>query len=152
MLENTSITSYAVNPGVCESNLWRNVWPYSWRLTWLCLSPWVYLFCRTPNYGAETTYYCALDRELSTESGKYYKNCKEVGEKFYEFIRNFGCFVLEPIMNTTIFVFNILLFFVGQWESNFYSVHWSESCSKFLLFSLLYLFFVENLKLVWKRM
>ena len=41
--------------------------------------PWVYVFCKSASHGAETTYYCCLDREIGLESGKYYKNCKEVG-------------------------------------------------------------------------
>ena len=77
-LEGTGITSYAVNPGLSETNLWRNIFPYGYRITWLFLLPWIYVFCKSPSYGAETTYYCSLDRELEGVSGKYYRNCKQV--------------------------------------------------------------------------
>ena len=78
VLKGSSVTSYAVNPGLCETNLWRNIFPYNYSITWFFMSPWGYLFCRTPSNGAETTYYCSIDRDIEEDSGKYYKNCEEV--------------------------------------------------------------------------
>lgn len=105
LLANKGITVYAVNPGPSETYLWRNVFPYNYRITWLILLPWVYLFCLSPNFGAETTYFCALDKDLEKETGLFYKNCKrkdigsfnsKTAEKLWEVSERLAKFYLNP--------------------------------------------------------
>ena len=91
-LKDSGVTANAANPGNSCTDLWRDIFPYGWNLTWFLLSPYTYLFWKTPSMGAETTYYCALDRELEKVSGSYFKDCQkesfpdlndEVGRKLW---------------------------------------------------------------------
>ena len=65
----TQVTTYAVHPGVVRTELWR----YQG-----CLDRLMRPFFKTPEQGAQTTLYCALAPELTTISGRYYADCKEV--------------------------------------------------------------------------
>ena len=38
----------------------------------------LYLFSKTPENGAQTSIFCAVDESLENCTGKYYKDCKEV--------------------------------------------------------------------------
>ena len=77
LLKDTGVTVNAANPGLTATNLWQEVFPYNWKLTWVLLSPYSYIFWKSSSMGAETSYFCALDRELSTVTGKYFKDCKQ---------------------------------------------------------------------------
>ena len=77
LLKDTGVTVNAANPGLTATNLWQNVFPYNWKITWFLLSPYSYMFWKSSSMGAETSYYCALDRDLSNVTGKYFKDCKE---------------------------------------------------------------------------
>ena len=43
----------------------------------LLVSPFLWLFTKRPNAGAQTLVYCALEPSLQNVSGKYFSNCKE---------------------------------------------------------------------------
>ena len=78
LLKDAGVTVNAANPGLTATNLWQDVFPYSWKITWFLLSPYSYMFWKSTSMGAETSYYCALDRDLSNVTGKYFEDCKEV--------------------------------------------------------------------------
>ena len=43
-----------------------------------CMFGWLFRFVvKTPFNGAQTTLYCALDKRLENETGKYYSDCEE---------------------------------------------------------------------------
>ncbi|XP_057302045.1 retinol dehydrogenase 13-like [Hydractinia symbiolongicarpus] len=73
----TQLTVNAVNPGVCVTDLWNNVFPYSWKLAWIFIYPYSYLFWRPSSMAAETSYYCSLERELENVTGKYFAECEQ---------------------------------------------------------------------------
>ena len=77
MLKESGVTVNAANPGITATNLWQHVFPYSWKITWFFLSPYSYMFWKNSSMGAETTYFCALDRDLASVTGKYFKDCAE---------------------------------------------------------------------------
>ncbi|XP_062848260.1 retinol dehydrogenase 12, like isoform X1 [Trichomycterus rosablanca] len=69
-LEGTGVTTYALHPGVVQTDLWRHLnWPQQAAM-WLARP-----FTKTSVQGAQTTIYCAVAPELETESGKYYSDC-----------------------------------------------------------------------------
>lgn len=76
-LAGSGITTYAVHPGVVDTELNRTVGEdktfYGW-LTDFCFRR--KAFIKTPKHGAQTSIYCAIAPELEGVSGKYYSNCK----------------------------------------------------------------------------
>jgi hypothetical protein len=62
------VTTYALHPGVIQSEIWRRVpWPVRPLMTRRML---------TVEEGARTNLYCATDSELADESGHYYSDCQ----------------------------------------------------------------------------
>jgi NAD(P)-dependent dehydrogenase (short-subunit alcohol dehydrogenase family) len=62
------VTTYALNPGVIASDIWRSVpWP---------ARPLIKLAMKSPADGAKTTLYCATSPEVAAESGQYYDNSR----------------------------------------------------------------------------
>ncbi|MCG8669529.1 MAG: SDR family oxidoreductase [Pseudomonadales bacterium] len=69
-LEGTSVTTYALHPGVIATEVWRSVpWP---------LDRIMKFFMKGADEGAKTTLYCTLEPSLAEESGLYYDDCKRV--------------------------------------------------------------------------
>ena len=63
------ITAYALHPGVVASDIWRRVpWP---------ARPLIKLRMLSPEQGARTSLYCATDRSVEPDSGRFYDNCQE---------------------------------------------------------------------------
>ncbi|KAF0757418.1 retinol dehydrogenase 11-like [Aphis craccivora] len=75
-LNGTGVTVYAVNPGVVNTELSRfvdqTVFPGA---SWFYNSFTKYAV-KTPQQGAQTTLYCALDEKCADESGLCYSDCK----------------------------------------------------------------------------
>jgi len=69
----TGITSYALHPGVVNTNIWEGAKGLLKLLTWV-LKP----FMITPEKGAETTIFVATQPRLEQKSGSYFKKCKIV--------------------------------------------------------------------------
>jgi retinol dehydrogenase 12 len=67
-LVGTSVSTYALHPGVVASDIWRKVpWPISVIVKRNMLST---------EDGAKTSIYCALSPAVASESGLYYDKCK----------------------------------------------------------------------------
>nr|XP_022916925.1 retinol dehydrogenase 12-like [Onthophagus taurus] len=68
------INVYAVHPGVVKTNLYRfiedNISVLLSRFTSRGI------FMKTPEEGAQTTIYCAVEEDLQNETGFYYADCK----------------------------------------------------------------------------
>ncbi|XP_023031495.1 retinol dehydrogenase 12-like [Drosophila willistoni] len=75
-LEGTGVTANAVHPGFVNTELGRYWGPG--RVLWPLLTP----FMKSPESGAQTTLYAALDPDLDDVSGLYFSDCrpKEVSE------------------------------------------------------------------------
>ncbi|HEX9065595.1 MAG TPA: SDR family oxidoreductase [Streptosporangiaceae bacterium] len=67
-LDGTSVTTYALHPGVVASQIWRRVpWPARQILTRRML---------TIEQGARTSLYCATSPDVGGQSGLYYDKCQ----------------------------------------------------------------------------
>ncbi|XP_068151173.1 retinol dehydrogenase 12-like [Drosophila tropicalis] len=71
-LEGTRVTVNALHPGAVNTELGRN-WSAG-RILWPILSP----FMKSPEGGAQTTLYVALDPQLELVSGLYFGDCKPI--------------------------------------------------------------------------
>jgi len=65
------IVSYALHPGVVNTNIWDGVKGFAKLAVGL-----LKLFMITPEKGAETTIYLATELRLESKSGLYFKKCK----------------------------------------------------------------------------
>ena len=69
-LEGTGVTTYAVHPGVVDSEIWRTLPAPLRAVNRVRLTK--------PENGAKTTLHCALSNRAATETGLYYSDCKPV--------------------------------------------------------------------------
>jgi NAD(P)-dependent dehydrogenase (short-subunit alcohol dehydrogenase family) len=79
-LENTQVTTYSLHPGVINTELTRYIgelYGILFHIASIFLIPISWYMFKTPEQGAQTTIYCAVDEEIKNESGRYYSDCKE---------------------------------------------------------------------------
>ncbi|GLD54576.1 retinol dehydrogenase 12-like protein [Lates japonicus] len=69
-LEGTGVTTYALHPGVVQTDLWRHL-SGPQQFVMKLVSP----FTKNSVQGAQTTIYCAVEPTLEKESGGYYSDC-----------------------------------------------------------------------------
>ncbi|KAF5284300.1 hypothetical protein FQA39_LY04593 [Lamprigera yunnana] len=70
------VTTYALHPGVIRTKLWRHIDNSVFRgATWVFNNV-IGLFIKNQVEGAQTIIYCAVDEDLSNESGLYYAECE----------------------------------------------------------------------------
>ena len=79
--ENSELVStFSVSPGVVLTNLGR-YFSLSYGIKYTILRfifyPLMWYFMRTPNQGAQTTIYCAIEPSLESKTGGFYRDCKE---------------------------------------------------------------------------
>lgn len=69
-----NVTTYSLHPGVIKTELGRHISAtYGWLVRFLVtLAGWA---LKTPEQGAQTTIYCAVDEKCANESGLYYAEC-----------------------------------------------------------------------------
>lgn len=75
-LEGTGVTTYAVHPGVVDTELLRHL-IVSTQPVKSFMRPVVWLVCKTPFQGAQTSLYCAVSGDLEGVTGRYYADCVE---------------------------------------------------------------------------
>ena len=75
-LEGTNVTTYAVHPGLINSDIWRNYF-VNYPLIRICMDFITWPFVKDLEHGAQTTLYCAVEESLTSESGKYYSDCQQ---------------------------------------------------------------------------
>ena len=73
--EGSGVTCYALHPGVIATDLGRHLQDMNvvMRGIWRCFSP----FIKTPESGANTTIYCAVEESIAEHNGRYYSDCRE---------------------------------------------------------------------------
>lgn len=73
--EGSGVNAYALHPGVINTELGRHLQDTFGPLVmlWKLAMP----FIKTPESGANTTIYCAVDESISDHNGRYYSDCKE---------------------------------------------------------------------------
>nr|CAD7434956.1 unnamed protein product [Timema monikensis] len=69
-LKGTGVTTYAVHPGIIDTNISRHL-----NISFFRGARWLfkYFTSKTEEQGSQTTLHCALDEEVSNESGHYYR-------------------------------------------------------------------------------
>ena len=74
--EGSGVTAYALHPGVIATDLGRHMEDMNCftKMIWRCSSHLI----KTPDSGANTTIYCAIEPSLAEHNGKYYSDCREV--------------------------------------------------------------------------
>jgi len=74
-LEGSGVNVYSLHPGVIATELGRHIKEYLgiFSVALYVMRP----FLKTPESGAQTTIYCAVDESLSGHTGKYYADCRE---------------------------------------------------------------------------
>jgi len=73
--EGSGVSAYALHPGVINTELGRHLQDTFGPLVmlWKVAMP----FIKTPESGANTTIYCAVDESIADHNGRYYSDCKE---------------------------------------------------------------------------
>lgn len=69
----TGVTTYALHPGLIQTELGQHFFPSLSLWKRLLFMP-LYFFVKTPWQGAQTTIYCAVDESLQNTSGLYYRS------------------------------------------------------------------------------
>merc|ERR1719483_1932760 len=75
-LVGSSVTAYALHPGVVATELWRHMGDTNGCIGSL-VAGFVSWLCKTPEAGAQTSIFCAVDESITDHSGRYYSDCKE---------------------------------------------------------------------------
>lgn len=72
-LRGTGVTVNAVHPGIVATDLFRQHSPsFSSQFWGSMLKPFMWLFFKSPEGGAQTTIFAALDPDLENVTGKYF--------------------------------------------------------------------------------
>ena len=74
-LAGTNVTVNCLHPGIIYTELGRHMKIPLW--TKILLAPVALLILKTPWQGAQTTIYCAVDKEVEGVSGLYFADCKK---------------------------------------------------------------------------
>uniref|UniRef100_A0A673BIP5 Si:ch211-107o10.3 n=1 Tax=Sphaeramia orbicularis TaxID=375764 RepID=A0A673BIP5_9TELE len=71
-LQGTGVNVYCLHPGVINTELTRHLLP-NWALK--IVGTLLMMLIKTPQEGAQTTIFCAVDESLANVSGLYYSDC-----------------------------------------------------------------------------
>lgn len=74
----SGVTTYSLHPGAVKTEITRHMETSSNIFMKTLIMIGLYLFSKTPENGAQTSIFCAVDESLENCTGKYYKDCKEV--------------------------------------------------------------------------
>ncbi|XP_053601208.1 retinol dehydrogenase 13-like isoform X2 [Plodia interpunctella] len=70
------VNTYSLHPGVIKTELGRHlndtIFPYARQIFGALAGP----FTKSPELGAQTTIYCAVDEKCANETGLYYSDCQ----------------------------------------------------------------------------
>ena len=70
-LAGTGVTTYALHPGAIATDLQRH--SGTMNIIFAAAFPLIRLFSKTPEQGAQTNIYCAVDEKAGQETGLYYR-------------------------------------------------------------------------------
>jgi len=76
-LQGTSVTTYSLHPGVVDTELTRYIPFIGNKYVYQVVRVLLYPFFKSPEDGAQTTLYCAVEPSIAKDTGKYYSDCAE---------------------------------------------------------------------------
>lgn len=74
-LQGTGVTVNALHPGVVSTELGRHMSLFNSTLGKIFVRPFLWPFMKTPQSGAQTTLFVALDPDVDKITGKYFSDC-----------------------------------------------------------------------------
>ena len=69
----SGVTTYSLHPGVVRTDLNRENPAVNYPVVSHLVLALMWPFTKSPEEGAQTTIYCAVDPSIAAESGKYYR-------------------------------------------------------------------------------
>jgi retinol dehydrogenase-13 len=75
-LEGTGVTANSLHPGIVDTELMRHMGIVSSFFGKIFVYPFLWVFTKKPDAGAQTTIFCALDPALEKVTGEYFADCK----------------------------------------------------------------------------
>lgn len=76
-LQGTGVTVNAVHPGIVDTEIIRHMSFFNSTFSAIFLKPFVWMFIKSPQQGARTVTYVAVEESLENVTGKYFNNCAE---------------------------------------------------------------------------
>ncbi|CAL1540970.1 unnamed protein product [Lymnaea stagnalis] len=76
-LKDTKVTSNVVNPGICNSDIYRHLPLKSKKFIRVSFAPFMWFLMKYPEDGAQISIYLATAEELGETTGKHFKDSKE---------------------------------------------------------------------------
>ena len=73
--EGSGVNAYALHPGVINTELGRHLQDTYGPI--VLMAKLVMPFVKTPESGANTTIYCAVEESIADHNGRYYSDCQE---------------------------------------------------------------------------
>lgn len=77
-LEGTKVTCNVVNPGICNTEIYRHLPLKNKGFIRVSFGPFMWLLMKYAEDGAQLAVYCATAEEVAESTGKFFKDCKEV--------------------------------------------------------------------------
>ena len=73
-LQGSGVSVFSLHPGSVQSDLGRHTFTANWLVSTLCY-PFMWIYFKSTEQGAQTSIYCAVQEGLESESGKYFAEC-----------------------------------------------------------------------------
>ncbi|GFR84205.1 retinol dehydrogenase 13 [Elysia marginata] len=85
-LKGTKVTCNVVNPGICNTDIYRHLPLKQKKFIRISFGPFMYFLMKMAEDGAQLAVYCGTTDEMAEVTGKHFKDCKEekVNEKAHD--------------------------------------------------------------------
>ncbi|CAH1374882.1 hypothetical protein MTP99_016245 [Tenebrio molitor] len=79
-LEGSGVTVYSVHPGAVKTNIFRDAEGWAGSFMTALFKRWMNFFFKTSEEGAQTTIYCAVEKNIEKFSGHHFLDCRRVND------------------------------------------------------------------------